>query len=278
MALCMRKKRAPGSRQTPGGAVRPGVSMPEVLLVISIVAFMLALLIPGLGSVKERARRLQCKSNLHQWGMALQFYRDDNRDYLPTEGTYLAGGLLKRHTWYNALPPYIGAPSYADVAGVNYAIKEFPNVDVWICPSKNLTAAFKSGSGKNQFHYGMNQVLDGLGAAPNGSRDAPGYPDLPNALLPGKLFARKPNTVFMFDIAPNSPAGSPRNVATEYARGFRGERLGKFHGDYANFLHLSGSVAGFRTADLVEDNDLRHGAIVWDHPRLYWGYPPPSWQ
>ena len=210
--------------------------------------------------------------------MALQFYRDENRDYLPAEGTYLAGGLSKRHTWYNALPPYLGAPAYADIEGVNDSIREFPNTDIWICPSKNLTDAFKSGSGKNQFHYGMNQVLDGLGAAPNGSRDTPGHPDLEDALLPGKLFARQPSTVFMFDIAPNAPAGSPRNVATEYARGFRGERLGRFHGDYANVLYLRGGVAGVRTADLVEDNDLRHGAIIWDHPRLYWGYPPPSGQ
>jgi hypothetical protein len=124
----------------------------------------------------------------------------------------------------------------------------------------------------------MNQVLDGLGKWPEGSKDAPGFPDPEKAKpLPGKLFAKKPRTVFLFDIAPNSPAGSPRDVATRYARDFSGRYLGKFHGDYANFLFLSGAVSGFTTSDIVAGRDLRHDTIIWNHPQLYWGYPPPSW-
>jgi len=258
--------------------IRSAVSLSEVLIVCAIILFLLALLVPGLGHAKEQARRVLCTNNLRHWGIALQCYRDEYDDYIPMEGTQLSGGIHKSGTWFNELPPYLDAPAYRDVEGVNQSIREFKNGNIWVCPSKDLTDAYKSFSGKNQFHYGMNQVLDGLGKWPGGSKDAPGFPDPEQARpLPGKLFAKKPNTVFLFDIAPNSPAGSPRDVATQYARDFSGRYIGKFHGDYANFLFLNGSVFGFTTSDIVAGRDLRHDTIIWNHPQLYWGYPPPSW-
>jgi len=247
------------------------ISLPEVLVVISIIAFMLALLVPGISSLRERSRRIVCANNLRQWGVALQSYRHDNYDYLPMEGTYLGKGKTPG-TWYNELPFYLGVPAYKDIEGVNISIKEFPNIHVWICPSKNQTNAYKSRTGKNQFHYGMNQVLDGLGKEPDGSRDAPGFPDLPNKPVVSSIYANQPNTIFMFDIVWNSPAGTPRDVATMYQR-WRDKRIGNFHGDYANLLYLHGGVTNCKTKDLVTRHDFRHGDIIWEHPRLYWGYP-----
>jgi hypothetical protein len=208
--------------------------------------------------------------------VAWHSYRNDYKDYLPTEGTYQAGGIYKGGTWYNTLPQYLGLPPYRDFPGANEAIEELPNIHVWICPAKNLTDAYKSGSGKNQFHYGMNQVLDGLGKEPDGSRDAPGFPDQGSKPLVADLFTRKPRTVVMFDIAWNSPAGTPRDVGTMYQRGFDGRHVGKFHGDYANVLYLTGHVGNCETDDLVTDRDFRHGDVIWYHHQLYWGYPPPS--
>lgn len=250
-------------------------SLIEVLVVIAIITFMLAMLVPGMSTARERARRLTCANNQRQWGVALHLYRDAHNDFLPTEGTYQNGGILKPGTWYNELPPYLGLPPYRDFEGANEAIEEFPNIHIWICPSKNLTEAYKSDSGKNQFHYGMNQVLDGLGKPPEGSRDTPDFPDQGAKPLAARFFSKEPHTVFMFDIAPNSPAGSPRDVATMLYRDYEGKYCGKFHGDYANILYLTGEVGHCTTDDLVTGRDLRHGEIVWDNPRLYWGYRPP---
>ncbi len=258
------------------------VSMVEVLVVMSVLVLLTALLVPGLSSAKERARRVFCQNNLRQWGIALQCYRDEHNDYLPMEGTFggtgVSGALSLPGRWFNVLPPYIGAPAYKDIEGANVSIKEFPNIHVWICPSKQLTDSYKSDSGMNQFHYGMNQVLDGMGSAStNGSADTPGFPDPPKARpQPAKLFKKKPFTVFLFDIAPNLPRGSPRDVATSYARNFSGKLYGKFHGDYANFLYVNGGVGNCTTDDLVANKDLRRGKIRWDHPQLFWGYPPPT--
>ncbi len=250
------------------------VSLVEVLVVISIVVLLLAMLLPGFSFARQKLRRVVCANNLRQWGAALQYYRDDFDDHLPTEGTYVGGGINKPGTWFNALPPYLGLPPYRDFEGVGDAIEELPGIHVWICPSKNMTTAYKSFSGKNQFHYGMNQVLDGLGKEPDGSKDTPGFPDLPAESLRGSIFTKRPTTVFLFDIAPNSPAGTPRSVATKY-QSFRGRPIGRFHGDFANLLTLGGGVVGATTDDLVADRDFKKGRIIWNHPQLYWGYPPP---
>ncbi|UCE59767.1 MAG: type II secretion system protein [Phycisphaerales bacterium] len=255
----------------------------EVLVVISVVMLLFAMLIPSLNEAREYARRVQCNNHLRSWGMTVQFYRDDHYDYLPTEGTYIQDGIYKPNTWYNELPPYLDAPAYKDVEGVGKSIEEFPNLHVWICPSKTLTPSYKSGSGKNQFHYGMNQVLDGLTSKLEGSKDAPGFydgyyygsPDNGSLPLPARLFKQPATTIFMFDISENSPCGSQRHIATMYQRWWDGAPLGRFHGDYSTILFLDGSVGNCSTDNLVTDRDHRYGDMIWDHPRLYWGYRPP---
>lgn len=121
----------------------------------------------------------------------------------------------------------------------------------------------------------MNQVLDGLGDPPDGSDDTPGFPDTEKPIR-AQRFADKPHTVFMFDILPNSPAGTPRDVSTSFQKSYDGMPLPSVHGDYATIGYLDGRAGKAITDDLVSERDFRHGEIMWRHPRLYWGYLPPD--
>lgn len=62
-------------------AKRKGFTLIELLVVIAIIALLLSILTPALNSVKERARRVVCKSNLHQWALAVSAYvgANDNK-------------------------------------------------------------------------------------------------------------------------------------------------------------------------------------------------------
>ena len=55
----------------------------EMLVVIAIITLLASLLLPAVARTKETGRSAACLSNLHQIGIALQLYVQDDQNHLP---------------------------------------------------------------------------------------------------------------------------------------------------------------------------------------------------
>jgi prepilin-type N-terminal cleavage/methylation domain-containing protein/prepilin-type processing-associated H-X9-DG protein len=76
-----------------------GFTLIELLVVISIIALLLAILMPALQRIKSQAKAVACQSNLRQWGLCFKMYTDDNNGRF---SSVLRDGFY----WYRTLRPY----------------------------------------------------------------------------------------------------------------------------------------------------------------------------
>ena len=58
-----------------------GFTLPEMLVVIVIIGILATMLGHGVITAQRQARQTHCKSNLRQFGVALQIYRGDHNSY-----------------------------------------------------------------------------------------------------------------------------------------------------------------------------------------------------
>ena len=87
-----------------------GFTLIELLVVISIVALLLAILLPALASVRNSAVTLRCQSNLQQIGRAMYAYKADHNGYVMRDSSTnrrIPGNEL----WAAAYSPYLGGPA-----------------------------------------------------------------------------------------------------------------------------------------------------------------------
>jgi len=113
--------------------MRRAFTLIELLVVIAIIALLLALALPALGRARESGRILKCQSALRQIQVAAGLYTNNNRDYIPREGTLGTTKETERRNipWDIAFRPYLD-----DRAGPHQDIgDQFTAAPYYRCPS-----------------------------------------------------------------------------------------------------------------------------------------------
>ncbi|MCC6579974.1 MAG: DUF1559 domain-containing protein [Phycisphaeraceae bacterium] len=130
---------------------RSGFTLIELLVVISIIALLIAILLPSLAKAREAARTVQCKTNLRQIRQAWQSYFSDSKDFCP--GAHFYYGPSEYSRWH-CIPGYylnmLTAPSNS--AWGTFITNTKWNYGVFRCPSDTSVAS----DGYNYSNYGLN--------------------------------------------------------------------------------------------------------------------------
>lgn len=132
---------------------RRAFTLVELLVVISIIALLLAILMPSLQKAREQAKRIQCMSNLRQIALGFYFYAADNDNRLPSR-TPIHTSMYYVAWTEQMISPYYWRYYFEKRANPQYDYfkkywnaKYIGNFNVMRCPSdkgdvSNLTGSF----------------------------------------------------------------------------------------------------------------------------------------
>ena len=227
----------------------------ELLVTISMIAILVALLLPALQKAREHARKSSCISNLRQQGLILSEYNDASNDFMPLATCsgavapfvghkewptqYLMLGLIKVHSQSSSSEdtPEAMCPR-GKVA--------YPQ-GIWRCPSASIVTDL--GWYNNRTHYGMSALFsapisEGRGIYKRGSTRYMGntFHQQSNVIVfADNVGIPDDNESFSGVIYPNSPDANEKKT------------LGYRHNFTANVLFMDLHVGSLRMRYPVEE-------------------------
>lgn len=121
-------------------------SLVELLIVASVIAILLAMLLPALGKARATAQRINCASNMKQLGVGFVQYQADYEDFYPlvgSVGNWTQNGVSD-NDWFNMgkialdrITPYLipGGKS----CSLPWPNNTLPASPIFVCPANTKT-------------------------------------------------------------------------------------------------------------------------------------------
>lgn len=120
----------------------------ELLVVISIIALLIAILLPNLAAARETARQIDCATRLRQLALAAEVYANEEKEFFPARNMEYPRGSGTRIHWPKML------------------VRHYQSGDLLVCPSDGLDPASEpdpdaANNGDHSYFFnGWNDVYD----------------------------------------------------------------------------------------------------------------------